>query len=556
MHDEFVVRLKERLGKSQAYLYDKTHGARSPYIGVAAGWLGGVPDPSPGGFDLQNRRIATDTARTSLDGFVTGLSDTDDWNRLVNYAQGILTQGAFATLFNSKFNGVSEVSAAMHEAVDHALSRSKESMVDGTEGTLTIANANIAAPIIAATNRSAGAGVSHIITADTYAHANASTRINSAEDKAVAISPYPSTVLPTVRVATELQAQVLSDNSREQAVLIIDDFITNIAADITTILASAQAAAESAANHISITNARDAFEVRTSPMYQRSVNRYASGFADINASNSSAFFIGMAMMESDRNQQVSEYDANLSMKMYETGFQAYTQMFHITFQGTLQAHITEFQGKLDLLKTVLGSRVQMFMYSFSEYLKTYMGSLGEMMQTGRTALPTEMQVYQSMIATHADIIKTAMTSHLGGYLGYKGQKESLQVGMLGKSITEMTQMLLNRGLMLKDLTHLTGEIQRMMMVTSKEYYQSREGYGMASATFHLMKWQYFANLIASTDGAAMIPPEVPRWQSVMGGALTGGQTGATVGAGIDKTGGGNYAGWGTLIGAIMGGAAG
>jgi hypothetical protein len=59
-----------------------------------------------------------------------------------------------------------------------------------------------------------------------------------------------------------------------------------------------------------------AYENKVVPRFLRSVNRFASGLADIGAVNSSAFIIGMALLESEVNADVNKYNADLSGQVF------------------------------------------------------------------------------------------------------------------------------------------------------------------------------------------------------------------------------------------------
>lgn len=90
-----------------------------------------------------------------------------------------------------------------------------------------------------------------------------------------------------------------------------------VANDISTnAIANAIAAATAALSSSAISDQVDAYEDRVVPRFLRSVNRFSSGLADIGAVNSSAFIIGMALLESEVNADINKYDADISAQAF------------------------------------------------------------------------------------------------------------------------------------------------------------------------------------------------------------------------------------------------
>ena len=59
---------------------------------------------------------------------------------------------------------------------------------------------------------------------------------------------------------------------------------------------------------------QDAFEVDSEDAHLRAINRFSSQMADINAVNSSAFIIGLALMESARQRQLTQFRAEMNYR--------------------------------------------------------------------------------------------------------------------------------------------------------------------------------------------------------------------------------------------------
>lgn len=73
-------------------------------------------------------------------------------------------------------------------------------------------------------------------------------------------------------------------------------------------------------------DASAAFEIRTVGRYRRSVAQFAAGMADINAVMSSAYIWGLAMLETERQQEINNYETQLEnsarLNLIQVGVQA------------------------------------------------------------------------------------------------------------------------------------------------------------------------------------------------------------------------------------------
>lgn len=95
--------------------------------------------------------------------------------------------------------------------------------------------------------------------------------------------------------------------------------INLIANDIDALaITQALTAATDAMNAANVIAATDAYEARITPRFLRGVQRFAGGMAEINAVNSSAFIIGMALLENDVLLETNKYDAEMQMGVFNT----------------------------------------------------------------------------------------------------------------------------------------------------------------------------------------------------------------------------------------------
>jgi len=74
-----------------------------------------------------------------------------------------------------------------------------------------------------------------------------------------------------------------------------------------------------------IDKAVEEFDKRTQRPYAQSLNRFTGAMADINSVNSSAFVIGMALLEGDRQRSVKEYNAEQTLQFHNTKVQSVVQ---------------------------------------------------------------------------------------------------------------------------------------------------------------------------------------------------------------------------------------
>lgn len=103
---------------------------------------------------------------------------------------------------------------------------------------------------------------------------------------------------------------------------LIDDYIAAAAAvdpatDFTSLLATALTGVGTLISSTHIDDEVDAFETKTAPAFARSVNRLTGPMASANATTSSAFVIGMALLERGRSTEIDEYRAKLNSNLQQ-----------------------------------------------------------------------------------------------------------------------------------------------------------------------------------------------------------------------------------------------
>lgn len=91
-------------------------------------------------------------------------------------------------------------------------------------------------------------------------------------------------------------------------------------------------------NGAPISSAVSAFENSKSTRFLRSVSRFAGGMADINAVMSSSFIMGLALMESEFQNEIDAYEAQLRLQLYSSLTDAYVKIYGSAAQEMLSTY--------------------------------------------------------------------------------------------------------------------------------------------------------------------------------------------------------------------------
>ena len=99
-----------------------------------------------------------------------------------------------------------------------------------------------------------------------------------------------------------------------------------------------------------VDSAMAAFRVRQRVEHTTATGRFAAGMSDINAVNSSAFVIGLALLESQYEDRLAEYDAKFTLPMAEATFKAFVDLYLHSAESHLNAYIqnSDAERKRDL----------------------------------------------------------------------------------------------------------------------------------------------------------------------------------------------------------------
>jgi hypothetical protein len=170
-------------------------------------------------------------------------------------------------------------------------------------------------------------------------------------------------IAETTDYASYIAAALTGANTLNTAPSNIEDDVETIRAadrtDVTSAMTAALTAAgtaltamKGAVDTVDVTDLTDAYEVNIRKKYLGAISRLASGMADINAVNSSAFIFGMAAIERELLADVAQFASSLAIKvfendsvMYNAAFTTYMNSFNNAFNNHLNGYVNIKQGR-------------------------------------------------------------------------------------------------------------------------------------------------------------------------------------------------------------------
>lgn len=108
---------------------------------------------------------------------------------------------------------------------------------------------------------------------------------------------------------------------------------------------------------------QSALETATEAPYYRGLNNFVSGMSDINATNSSAFIVGLALMESGRQRAIAEQRAQWQQQNNNSQVSAYGQLA----QMELEVQKTKLVAEYDKVNTHVTYRRQAQLWDLELY---------------------------------------------------------------------------------------------------------------------------------------------------------------------------------------------
>uniref|UniRef100_A0A6M3J064 Uncharacterized protein n=1 Tax=viral metagenome TaxID=1070528 RepID=A0A6M3J064_9ZZZZ len=275
--------------------------------------------------------------------------------------------------------------------------------------------------------------------------------------------------------------------------------VSKIGTALSTIITNAIADAETAVNTTYIQNIVDGFEARANKRYNRAMNNFMGGMADIGAVNTSAFMMGLVAFESDKQDEINSFDAQITQGMYEK----IVQLYITTYVESYNRYIAEY---IQVSLAVLGEQSKM-------YLATFMSYLSEEVRAKIAYLTNTAQYQTTQLSEEARIINTA--NELKTRLLMQPAESRAQAIISGTG--SMMNMLMAKSQTQLSSAQIQGEIDRMKIVALKDQADRDIELDVFDAEWDMSVYKHGAIVMSAPSGAGVLPGRPSTFQTVMGG---------------------------------------
>jgi hypothetical protein len=180
----------------------------------------------------------------------------------------------------------------------------------------------------------------------------------------------------------------------------------------------AVAAAMEAINDVVVRGVVKAFDRRLSDTRRQAINRFSGQMSDVNAVHSSAFLLGVALIEAQHLQSVAEFDSSVSLGLFQTAFTAHMEAYRDETRLRLTSAIQD-KGMID----------QAIIQSVSLIMQTML-SKGELTQSV-TALATEINRIKTVATQEYELSNLDVDIRSAEWKLDTWLKGSQTLGMLG-----------------------------------------------------------------------------------------------------------------------------
>jgi len=220
----------------------------------------------------------------------------------------------------------------------------------------------------------------------------------------------------------------------------------------------------------------------------RSVNRFSGGMADINAVNSSAFVIGMALLESDFEQGVSDFQTQITVQLSQASLAHFGQVFMSILQEymrTQQARFADYLSAYQLsgnsYEKLLLSTMPMFMQTYAEgvaqYLQATSTAYSESMRTGVGITQIQAGIVSASTDVRARILGQLAQTQLQAYTQTLVSQLDTRLGV-SEATTKLAGVLAGAQ---SDLTGRVAEMRQRLVSDLIKLYSSAYDTGISSA---------------------------------------------------------------------------
>jgi len=340
--------------------------------------------------------------------------------------------------------------------------------------------------------------------------------------------------------------------------------------------AAIEAALTSAVAALTSSNIDDVvehFEAGLLRTHLQSVNRFAGGMADINAVQSSAFVIGMALLESDFRRDVSEFRSKMGFELYTKTITEYLDIFKQSLITYLSSSANIAIGYID--KSVQGILEQMSqaaqmdnnylnqgigmvnagadrdVNAINKHIDTSVGiesmytdTLSKMdsnyYEAYKSIMNAQVQVGSELFRIQSEVYKALFESHFGKQVGVDMETDRARLAIDSLATDAMVKMLLSTRGDYFNVANLIANAAKTKTALLKEQIDRDLEIDYLEGTWDLSLLQVGGSLLASATGASGYVPNKPTSNAgnVAGQMLTGASAGAAltggnpIGAGI------------------------
>ncbi len=222
------------------------------------------------------------------------------------------------------------------------------------------------------------------------------------EDLGSAALTLTGNVEASLRTAAKTSMASVMDSIDPKTSALMTDASNTIAFIARQAVSDAVTASKAAIDGISLNDAVRSFEDDTLGEHLRGVARFAGGMANANAVNSSAFIMGMAMIESDRTKNIGAYRANLELQLYQLLVPVYSDAFRGSLASYVESYFREISTFVDVYKN--SDTVSLYTNVMGQFMQAYTNTMGQ-------AFSAHGSTYQAGLASGSDFTQIQMSAY-------------------------------------------------------------------------------------------------------------------------------------------------
>jgi len=306
----------------------------------------------------------------------------------------------------------------------------------------------------------------------------------------------------------------------------------NIGSVMTSALAAAQAAVVLGVD-TPITTLADNHELDNRDRYMRARNRIAEGFADIGATNSSGFFVGMALIEGEEVREVSRYSAELQYRVFLQTFEQFVGMFNQSMNTWSSNYVAQFSSYASVYSAKTQAYLESFLRLFQQWMSAYLQEVTTYTTGADDVAKRRLQAFMSILGPGASMVDT-----LGG--SYSEFMKTMQVSaMHGYSDTtrligeSYSRMVSDRAQAYNSYIEKYGDYARTRIVGQKEYVSEQWEHAVRKKMFPGEVFKTYGAIFAANSGGSPGVSSPPKAQTALStGIMAAGALGAIPGIGV------------------------